>query len=84
MENQSLRAELPESIYLDRVMLPEHIDQIIIAILETRYSWACVLMLRYSGCNPLKYIPDRTYRRLCRENKIMAKMASRESITAIH
>jgi hypothetical protein len=84
MEKQSLHPDLPESIYLDRVMQPEHIDQIIGAILDTKYSWACVLILRYSGCNPLQYIPDRTYRRLCREHKITAKMASRESITAIH
>jgi hypothetical protein len=84
MEKQSLHPDLPESIYLDRVMQPEHIDQIVGAILDTKYSWACVLILRYSGCNPLQYIPDRTYRRLCREHKITAKMASHESITAIH
>lgn len=38
--------------------------QIIEAILEGRYSWACVLLLRFAGFNPLHYIPYRTYNRL--------------------
>jgi len=47
---------------------PEHLSQIIEAILNGKYSWACVLFLRFSGYNPLHYIPYRTYNRIVKEN----------------
>ncbi|MCM0588875.1 MAG: HetP family heterocyst commitment protein [Gloeotrichia echinulata IR180] len=47
---------------------PEQFDQVVEAILSGKYSWACVLMLRFSGYNPLHYIPYRTYNRLLKEN----------------
>lgn len=47
---------------------PQQIDQIVEAILAGKYSWACVLMLRIVGYNPLHYIPYRTYNRLLKEN----------------
>lgn len=37
----------------------EQVDQIIKSIIAGKYSWACVLLLRYSGYNPIDYIPDR-------------------------
>ncbi len=40
------------------------IEQIVTAILEGKYSWACVLMLRLIGHNPSEYMPYRTYTRL--------------------
>ncbi len=43
------------------------IEQIITAILEGKYSWACVLMLRQMGHNPSEYIPYRTYTRLVKD-----------------
>ncbi len=46
----------------------EQLNQIIDAILRGKYSWACVLLLRYAGYNPLHYIPYRTYNRLLKEN----------------
>lgn len=46
----------------------EQFDQIVEAILAGKYSWACVLMLRIVGYNPLHYIPYRTYNRLLKEN----------------
>jgi hypothetical protein len=48
---------------------PEKLDQIIGAISSGKYSWACVLMLRALGENPLHYIPQRTYTRVMRENR---------------
>ncbi|MFO5476534.1 MAG: HetP family heterocyst commitment protein, partial [Dolichospermum sp.] len=33
-----------------------------------KYSWACVLMLRFVGYNPMHYIPYRTYNRILKEN----------------
>ncbi|MBD2438308.1 HetP family heterocyst commitment protein [Nostoc sp. FACHB-110] len=47
---------------------PQQFDQIVEAILAGKYSWACVLMLRVAGYNPLHYIPYRTYNRLLKEN----------------
>lgn len=52
---------------LDQKMPPES-TEVIKAILEGKYSWACVLILRASGYNPLHYMPYRTYKRLLKEN----------------
>jgi hypothetical protein len=49
-------------------VLPEKLDQIIDAIVDGKYSWACVLLLRSNGLNPLHYMPYRTYNRLLKEN----------------
>lgn len=46
----------------------EQFNQIVAAILEGKYSWACVLILRFAGYNPLNYIPYRTYNRIIKEN----------------
>ncbi|MBD2203769.1 HetP family heterocyst commitment protein [Calothrix sp. FACHB-1219] len=46
----------------------EQLNQVIEAITEGRYSWACVLLLRFVGYNPLHFIPQRTYSRLIKEN----------------
>ncbi|MFN7657087.1 MAG: HetP family heterocyst commitment protein, partial [Dolichospermum sp.] len=35
----------------------EQIEQIIKAIIGGKYSWACVLVLQFSGYNPTDYIP---------------------------
>ena len=53
---------------LDKGMKPEQFTEIVDAILAGKYSWACVLLLRFSGYNPLQYIPYRTYNRLLKEN----------------
>ena len=47
----------------------EQFNQIIEAITDGRYSWACVLILRCIGYNPIHYIPQRTYSRLIKENR---------------
>ncbi|MBG0742308.1 MAG: HetP family heterocyst commitment protein [Cylindrospermopsis raciborskii KL1] len=47
---------------------PEELNQILTAISNGRYSWACVLILRSMGYNPLHYIPQRTYSRIAKEN----------------
>jgi hypothetical protein len=49
-------------------MKPEQFEQIVAAILSGKYSWACVLILRFAGYNPLHYLPYRTYRRLIKDN----------------
>lgn len=53
---------------VDKAMSPEQLTQIVDAILAGKYSWACVLLLRFAGYNPLHYIPYRTYNRLIKEN----------------
>ena len=54
---------------LDQVMAPEQFNQIVEAILVGKYSWACVLILRFAGYNPLHYLPYRTYKRLMKDNR---------------
>ena len=55
----------------DRLTNPDHLNQVIEAIIDGKYSWACVLLLRIAGYNPLQYIPYRTYNRLLKENILM-------------
>ncbi len=57
------------SAQLDRIMTPEQFDLVVDAILAGKYSWACVLILRFGGYNPLHYIPYRTYNRLMKESR---------------
>lgn len=51
-----------------KTMSEEQFEQILDAILSGKYSWACVLILRFAGYNPLHYIPYRTYNRLTKDN----------------
>jgi hypothetical protein len=54
---------------LNKTMSNEQFNQVVDAILSGKYSWACLLILRYSGYNPLHYIPYRTYNRLMKANR---------------
>ena len=64
------------NIKLERVMTTEQFNQmtteefneIVTAIVVGKYSWACVLILRVAGYNPLHYLPYRTYKRLVKDN----------------
>ena len=47
-------------------MTQEQFNQVVAAITNGKYSWACVLVLRFANYNPLHYIPYRTYQRLIR------------------
>jgi hypothetical protein len=60
---------------------PQQFDQIVEAILAGKYSWACVLMLRVAGYNPLHYIPYRTYNRLLKENSSTSRVQQQECET---
>lgn len=53
----------------DKPLTSEQYHQIFTAILEGKYSWACILLLRFTHQNPLDYIPERTYYRLVIKNK---------------
>lgn len=65
--NQNIAAN---SNNLGKKINPDQLDQLVEAILAGKYSWACVLLLRFAGYNPLHYIPYRTYNRLLKENHI--------------
>ena len=54
---------------LDKVMTEKQFEEIVAAILDGKYSWACVLILTFAGYNPLHYIPYRTYNRLKKEHR---------------
>ncbi|MBD0363683.1 MAG: HetP family heterocyst commitment protein [Coleofasciculus sp. C3-bin4] len=64
---------------LDKTMNPEQFNQVVEAILAGKYSWACVLILRFAGYNPLHYIPYRTYNRLVKENCQIDMLRGRET-----
>jgi hypothetical protein len=53
---------------IDNVMSNEQFSQVVEAILAGKYSWACLLILRFAGYNPLHYMPYRTYNRLMKDN----------------
>ncbi|TVP61038.1 MAG: heterocyst formation protein HetP [Nodularia sp. (in: Bacteria)] len=57
----------------------EQIEQIIKAIIAGKYSWACVLILRFSGYNPIDYIPYRTYIRLLKNNCLVEHSKSKDT-----
>ncbi|MEA5597744.1 HetP family heterocyst commitment protein [Rivularia sp. UHCC 0363] len=46
----------------------KQVEEVIKAILTRKYSWACVLILRFHGYDPVDYIPYRTYIRLLKDN----------------
>lgn len=56
--------QLPYYTKPDNFMTEEQFEQVVEAILNGKYSLACVLILRFAGYNPLHYIPYRTYNRL--------------------
>ncbi|WP_246564061.1 HetP family heterocyst commitment protein [Leptothoe spongobia] len=49
-------------------MSEDELAIIIDAILNGKYSWACVLILKNAGYEPGHYIPYRTLNRLIKEN----------------
>ncbi len=53
---------------MNRTMTEDQFCQVVDAILNGKYSWACLLILQFSGYNPLHYIPYRTYNRLMKDN----------------
>ena len=57
-------------------------SDIIAAISEGKYSWACVLILRSAGYNPLHYMPYRTYNRIIKANLNLGKNRSQSSQSA--
>lgn len=57
------------STSVNKTIQDEQLNQIIEAILAGKYSWACFLLLRCTGYDPLHYIPYRTYNRLVKENR---------------
>lgn len=68
---------------LDKVMTDDQFNQIVEAILSGKYSWACLLILRFAGYNPLHYIPYRTYNRLMKSNRDKISQSS-EKTTSTH
>lgn len=65
---------------LNKSMNDEQFNQIVDAILSGKYSWACLLILRFSGYNPLHYIPYRTYNRLMKSNREQTKKQSQPDV----
>ncbi|HEY9642609.1 MAG TPA: HetP family heterocyst commitment protein [Coleofasciculaceae cyanobacterium] len=62
----SYRSSTPKDC--QKTMSHEQFNQVVEAISLGQYSWACVLILRFAGYNPVHFIPYRTYSRLLKEN----------------
>jgi hypothetical protein len=58
----------PHDRATSRQFSTEQMDQILNAILSGKYSWACALILQFTGHEPLHYLPQRTYTRIMRDN----------------
>lgn len=54
---------------LGSLLTKDQLEQVVEAILAGKYSWACFLMLRFVGHDPLQYLPYRTCNRLIKENR---------------
>jgi len=67
----------------DKAMTTEQFTQVVDAILNGKYSWACVLILRFAGYNPLHYIPYRTFNRLTKENDLSDRAKSNSKKDAL-
>jgi hypothetical protein len=65
----------------DKTINHEQFNEITEAILAGKYSWACFLLLRCAGYNPLHYIPYRTYNRLVKENSNITLLSKRHTNT---
>ncbi|MEB3217782.1 MAG: HetP family heterocyst commitment protein [Nostocales cyanobacterium 94392] len=65
-------------------MNKKQVEEVIKAILARKYSWACVLILRFHGYDPIDYIPYRTYIRLLKDNyQIQQKDTSDNKATTV-
>lgn len=62
--------EISSSQKIQKAISPEQFEQVIAAITNGEYSWACVLVLRFIDYNPLHFIPQRTYSRLMKKKYI--------------
>lgn len=74
-----IRQQRSNSSKFNRVIDSDKLDQIIAAIIAGKYSWACVLILRFAGYNPLQYIPYRTYNRLMKKNSQQVQQSYHDS-----
>ena len=57
-----MNKQLSSDNKLDKFLTDEQFEQVVEAIRNEKYAWACVLILRFAGYNPLHYIPYRTYK----------------------
>jgi len=52
-----------------KAMTEQQFEEVVSAILDGKYSLACMLILEFAGYNPLYYFPRRTFTRLKKEHK---------------
>lgn len=84
MKSQFSNSQSNSQSKLDKVMTTEQFNQIVEAILAGKYSWACVLILRFAGYNPLHYIPYTTYIRLAKDHQAEACDRKAKNVTSSH
>lgn len=59
---------MDEPTDFNKTLTSEQFNILINAILDRKYSWACLLLLKFVGEKPSDYIPSRTYYRIVQEN----------------
>ncbi|MBE9041536.1 HetP family heterocyst commitment protein [Oscillatoriales cyanobacterium LEGE 11467] len=70
MKNANFRNRESHSYSKNYTITQKEYTQIVEAIDAGKYSWACLLILRFAGDNPFLYIPYRTANRLLKENQL--------------
>ena len=65
-----MKTTISEKAMFDRASTNDISNQILSAILDGKYSWACFLILTSGGYDPANYLPYRTYYRLLKQNKL--------------
>lgn len=56
------------------------LERIIDAILDGKYSYACLMTLEATGYDPLQYIPYRTYNRLQKQRQAICRTAHQRTV----
>ena len=64
-EKKTSQTVNPDS--LSQSLSEDQFSQVLSAIIDGKYSWACALLLRFTGHDPRNYLPYRTYIRLIKE-----------------
>jgi hypothetical protein len=66
--NGMIQGNFQNNQRVDKIFKYSQFQEIVKAIILGKYSWACVLFLQFSGCDPLEYIPAETYQKLVADN----------------
>lgn len=69
----------------DNTISDDKMEKIIDAVIDGKYSYACLIMLEEAGYDPTHYIPYRTYNRLQKQHQANYQSAQKSTtkVTAL-